>query len=198
MSDIPKASPRSLVLRLAPVVLGAGAFLLTLWYLGAFDRGQPTQAQVPAQPAGKIASTWTGQRQALAEGMPPAPLHRPPPAAGVIPPHAPPPPEAPSDDAPDDTDSTPAEPVDPGNVPVDLRVRRDPTRAVLTAVLFNKSTKPLDLIITATNPEGLQSVVSVTLPDHTPTSLVDSGLVVEHGDVFTLHAPPYHDLVIRQ
>ena len=128
-------------------------------------------------------------------GAPSVPLHRPP--AGALPP-PPPAAVAPSDDAPDDTSSTPEEPQDPGKVPVDLRVRRDPTRAVLTAVLFNRSTAPLDLTITAINPEGFQSVVSLTLPDHTPTSLVDSGLVIEHGDVFRLHAAPYEDLEIRQ
>jgi hypothetical protein len=196
MPDIPKPNTRSIVLRFAPVVLGAGAFLLTLWYLGAFDGPQPAQAQVPAQPARRVASTWTSQRQAAAMGMTPVPLHRPP--GSALPPPPPPVPEAPSDDAPDSTSLTPAEPQEPGKVPVDLRVRRDPTRAVLTAVLFNRSTAPLDLTITATNPAGFQSVVSLTLPDHTPTSLVDSGLVVEHGDVFRLHAAPYEDVEIRQ
>ena len=196
MPDIPKANTRSIVLRFAPVLLGAGAFLLTLWYLGVFDRAQPALAQVPAQPVRKVATAWTGLRQPAAIAMPPVPMHRPP--GAVLPPPPPPMPEAPSDDTPDGTSSTPDEPQDPGKVPVDLRVRRDPTHAVLTAVLFNRSSAPLDLTITAINSEGYQSVVNLTLPDHTPTSLADSGLVVERGDVFRLHAAPYEDLEIRQ
>jgi hypothetical protein len=76
-----------------------------------------------------------------------------------------------------------------------------PVSVVLTgqsATLRNGSARPLDLTITASNQAtGHQASAQVTLAPFQRMSIDGNEFVVEHGDLLTLHSPPFHDREIE-
>jgi hypothetical protein len=76
-----------------------------------------------------------------------------------------------------------------------------PVSVVLTgqaATLRNGSARALDLTVTASNQEtGHHASTQVTLAPFQRLNIDGDEFVVEHGDVLTLHSPPFHDRAIE-
>ena len=76
-----------------------------------------------------------------------------------------------------------------------------PVSVVLTgqaATLRNGSARALDLTVTASNQQtGHHASTQLTLAPFQRLNIEDDELVVEQGDVLTLHSPPFHDREIE-